>query len=96
MTDRVNLTAGEPWAELVDDPGCLVPVELSDPAVKWVRLPPELGGERAAILGRFEAVCSQCSAVHLFAALPHDLAVCECSGRFLWFTRRAREQARKA
>jgi len=88
MTERFQRKAGSSVAQGIDDPSMLL---LDDGLPEWVRLPAELGGTQAKVLGAHAAPCPMCgtgpNVRHL--ELPDSLGVAECPRHgFAWYRRR--------
>ena len=60
-------------------------------ATRWVRLPPELGGQRVEVTGLTETRCPSCQGQHISLTLPRGMSVLECRGQFLWLRSRGEE-----
>lgn len=91
---RFNLQAGKGTAMSAeeDQENMLLIGAALDDSVQWVKLPPQLGGERVSVARAFMDKCFKCSQEHpaLELAYKHkgrDLIVIECGNQFLFFTK---------
>lgn len=83
-----TMIAGSDRIELEDGGVFVAPVSREALRLAWLRLPPELGGERRAVRAQSEAPCP-CGVLHTVPRFdldgPEDVFVFECDRNgWLW------------